>query len=848
MWRVIRSSLRAHILRLVTTSIAVILGVGFTAGTLTLKDGIGATFDSLFDQIGEGIDVVVRGRSQFSGPFIGEQRPDLPAAYVDQVAAVPGVAAAAGVVADRAQFVDPDGQPIGSSFGAPPLGFNWIDDPVLNAWEIFEGRPPESLGEVVMDRGTAREHGFEVGDEVEVIVVGVPRDFELVGTARFGSLDSAAGASTALFETSAMQEMFERGDTFDEIDVAGDGSATQDELASRVAAAVPPDVEVVTGAAVIEETKSAVGEALDSIGTILLVIGFVALFVGSYTIANTFSIIVAQRGRELALLRAVGARRSQVVTAVVTEAVAVGLVGGLLGLLLGIGLAALLQMLLTDLAFGAAGEGVVVTPLTIVLSLAVGVIVTVVSALWPAWRASRVPPVAALRDVAIDRAAFSRIRIGIGVVVTGGAVAMLLVGLFADVDYALQSVGAGVGFTFIGVTILGPALARPAARVLGAPLQLLRGTTGQIARRNAMRNPTRTASTASALMIGVALITLLSVFLASLETEIDTTVGEVFLGDVVIDTGAGFGLTGVSPELTAEVVALPEVGAATGVRFGIAQVAGRAGLVVAIDPTQVDEILDLGVIDGDLAAIGPGGIAVSEEFARDSRLGVGDIVPAQFLTGGIQVLTVAAVYTERDRFGDLLISTEGYDSWFPTSVDSFVYIVGAEGVDPDDVERAVSEVAAAYPNARVQDRAEFIEDQSGFLQPILVLFTALLSFAVVIALFGITNTLALSVLERTREIGLLRAVGMSRSQVRSSVRWESVIISLFGTGLGLVIGVFFARVLIYALADEGFTSFTLPVGRLVLTGIVAAVAGVVTGLWPARRASRIDILEAIGAE
>ncbi len=322
----------------------------------------------------------------------------------------------------------------------------------------------------------------------------------------------------------------------------------------------------------------------------------------------------------------------------------------------------------------------------------------------------------------------------------------------------------------------------------------------------------------------------------------------MFRGDVVVDTGAGFGLTGVSPELAADLRDRPEVGAVTGVRFGIGMVAGRAGVVVAVDPSQVGSILDLGVSAGDLGAIGPTGIAVSDDFATESRLRVGDVVPSQFLQSGVQVLTVAATYGERELLGDLLISTEGYEQWFPTSVDAQVYVTAADGVGIDELERVVTEVAAAYPNARVQDRQEFVESQSSFLQPILVLFTALLGFAVVIALFGITNTLALSVIERTREIGLLRAVGMTRSQVRASVRWESVIISLFGTALGLTIGIFFAWVLILALEEEGFTSFSLPVDQLVATAVVAAVAGVVTGLWPARRAARTDILRAIGSE
>ena len=847
MLRIALKGIRANPLRLAATAVAVVLGVAFMAGTLVLKDGIARTFDRVFAQAGDGIDVVIREQAAFFGPFFDAQRPDLPESTVASVAAVPGVAAAAGVVEDSAQFVDRDGETIGSAFGGRPLALNWIEDERLNPWRLSEGRAPAGPGEVVIDRATARAHDFGVGDTVELIVVGAPQPFQVVGVARFGDLDSAGGATTALFETAAAQAMFAKEGKVDSVEVAAVEGISQDELAGRIRPVVSPSAEVITGEDFLAEQQSAVRDALDSIGTVLLVLALVALFVGSFIIANTFSIIVTQRARELALLRAVGARRSQVLGAVLAEAAVVGAVGGLGGLAVGAGLATLLQGFLNEAAFGASREAPVVTGGTAVTALFTGLVVTVVAALWPAVRASRVPPVAAMRDVAFDRSGSSRRRTLTGSVVSLGGAGLMVAGLFGDSDFGLQMVGAGVFFVFIGVTVLGPVLAGPAARLLGAPIRSARGFIGVLARENAVRNPSRTASTASALMIGVALVTLLFLFIASLRSQITTTIESTFRGDVVVDTGT-FGFGGVSPALTAEVAALPEVAAATGLRIGPAQVAGRGGVVMGVDPVALAQIVDLGVVAGAPSDLVAGRVAISEDVATESGITVGSMVTGTFTATGSQPLQVAMIYRERELVGDFLVDLATYDANFPLRVDLQVWVVAAPGASVTQTRDAVARVAASYPNTRVQDRDEFTASQSAPLDPILVLFTALLGFAIVIALFGITNTLALSVLERTRELGLLRAVGMTRQQVRAAVRWESVIISVFGTLLGLSVGLFFAFVLLRALEDEGFEAFTLPLGSLAGVVVVAVVAGIVTGLWPARRAARVDLLAALASE
>jgi putative ABC transport system permease protein len=863
MWRVTLAGLRANKLRVLTTSIAVILGVGFMAGTLTLRESLSRTVDAVFAQVTEEIDIVVRQPARFSGFWFGEQRPDLPAGTVAAVEAVPGVDAAAGVVSGSAQFLRQDGEPIGSAFGAPPLAQNWLGDTRLNSYVLADGRAPEGPGEVVMDRGTARANDFAVGDEIQVVVGGVARPFDLVGIARFGDLDSQAGATTALFETVTLQAMLGRPDAFSMVVAAGDGSVPDDQLAESVRTnmigAVVGEgvdgmvgVEVITGDELADETESAVRDLLDNLGTVLLVFVVVALFVGSYTIANTFSILVAQRTRELALLRAVGARRGQVLRAVVGEAAAVGAVGGLVGLIGGTALASILAKLINGWVLGTPRGGYVLEPPFAVLSLAIGTLVTVVAALWPAWRASRVPPLAALRDVSIDRASRARWRVVLGIVLTFLGVDALVAGLFLVDENELLLVGVGVLGIFVGITVLGPVLATPAARVLGAPLPRLRGITGTLARANAMRNPTRMASTAAALMIGVALVTLLFVMIASIQGEIEETVGAQFRGDLVLDTASDAAAlmngAGVDPELTAAVAELPEVDAASGLRITLGQVAGRAGGMVGVDHTQAFDIVDLGILEGSPDGLGEAGIALSREFAEGSLLSVGDPVAVTWIETGVQVFTVSMIFEERELYGDAVVGMGSFEANVPGSLDIQVYVTARDGVPLGEVTAAVERAADAYPQVRVQDRQEFIDAQSAPLRPLLLLFTTLLSFAVVIALFGIANTLALSVFERTREIGLLRAVGMTRRQVGATVRWESVLISLFGTFLGVVIGVFFARVLILALADDGFDRFVLPVTWLLLGWVVAAAAGVVTGLWPARRAARLDVLSAIATE
>ncbi|CAN5521705.1 ABC transporter permease [soil metagenome] len=833
-------------LRLVTTSLAVLLGVAFLAGTLVLTDTLCATFDDLFADIYEGTDSHVRSEDAFETDFGETRRAPLDAALLDTVTTVDGVASAAGFVEGYAQLVDADGEPLGGGdFGAPTFGFNWIDDPDLNPFRIEAGEPPTGPGQVALDAGSADESGFGVGDQVTVLTAAGPVEAEVTGVANFGgTVDSPGGASVMLFDTATAQELFAQPGTFGSIDVTAAEGLSEDELATRIAAALPDGVEVLTGVEITAEEQSEIGEALVFIDTFLLVFAVVALLVGAFIIYNTFSIIVAQRSRDLALLRALGASRRQVMASVLGEALVVGLLASGLGLLAGIGVASGLKSLLSGFGIDLPATGLVVAPATVVISILVGVIVSIGSAVFPARRASRISPMAAMRDVAVDTSGRSGRRVVIGLVITALGSASIAAGLIGGDPIP---VGLGAVLVFVGVAVLGPVIAVPVTRVLGAPLPRLRGVACTLARENALRNPNRTSATAAALMIGVGLIGFITVFASSTKTSVESLIGENFIGDLVVDSGSSFGGGGFVPAVADRLAELPEVAAAGGIRFLPAVVNGEEGTAEAVDPA-IAEIFELDVVAGSFADLGPTGIALLDSVAADEGLGLGDTVPVSFPRTGEQAFTVGAIYANDDFAGDYALSTEAAALADPAALDFQVYVSLADGVSLDEARPAVEAVTADYANAEVLDRAGFVASQTEEVDQVLNLVYVLLMLAVIIALLGIANTLALSIFERTRELGLLRAVGMTRSQLRSAVRWESVIIALLGTLLGLAVGLGFSRALVAALGDEGITIYDVPVTQLLVIAVIGALAGVAAAILPARRAARLDVLAAIASE
>ena len=843
-------SLLGHKFRFVATALAVTLGVAFTAGTLVLTDTIRTTFDNLFANVYQGTDAVVRAKAAFEGPpGAGTQRGRVDAALVDTVRRVEGVAAAEGDVGGYARLIGKDGQALGNpATGAPALGLSWTENNALNTFTLVSGAAPSRDDEVVIDRKSARDGDINVGDTTTVLVTGPPQRVRIAGIARFGNADSPGGATIVAFKRAVAQRLIGEPGKYDSVSVLAASGVSQTELARRLSAVLPPGTEALTGAAITAETQSQMADAFQFFNTFMLIFAVIALLVGAFMIFNTFSITVAQRTRENGLLRALGASRRQVLGSVILEALAVGVLASALGIAAGFAVALGLKALLTAVGLDIPTTSLVFTPATAVISVVVGVGITVLAALSPARKAAKVAPIAAMQHGVVGSTGYgSKQRVFVGVAVLGLGLAALLTGLFRDVQQPVALVGAGALLVFFGVSILGRTVSLPLSRAIGAPLPRLRGITGELARENAMRNPKRTAASASALMIGVGVVGLITIFVSSAKASMDAAVDRAFTGDIVVDSGGGtFG--GVDPGLARRVNGLPEVDSAAGLRQGVAQVAGSAVLLQSTDSRTAVELMKVDPISGSPAALGRDSIGVYKDVAEQKGLRLGDQVPVVFKDSGTRSLRLALIYGENRQAGNYLLGTQAYEANFTNRLDSKVLVKRAAGVSPAAALAAVKQVAQAYPGANVLDRAQFKAEQTKFLDQLLRLVYALLGLAILIALLGIANTLALSIFERTRELGLLRAVGMTRSQLRSAIRWESVIIALQGTALGLLIGLFFGWALVTALSDEGISVFRIPYASLAIVVVLAAVAGMAAAVPPSRRAAKLDVLRAVVTE
>ncbi len=849
MLRLTVKSFLAHKVRFLLTAVAVILGVAFMSGTMVLSDTLKRTFDDLFANVFEGTDAFVRSTNVVETSF-GDIRGRIPRSLVEEVAAVPGVEAVSPDVQFYAQLVGRDGKAIGGQ-GPPSLGFNWTESPELNTFDVVSGHAPRADDEIVIDKGSADKGHLSVGDRVTVLTEQAPAKYTVAGIAKFGSADSPGGATVTMFTTDQAVRIAGAGDAVDGISVAAEPGISQQAMRSRIARALPDrGVEVITGKKLTEENQSDIERGLSFFNRALLIFAGVALLVGCFVIFNSFSIVVAQRSREMALLRAIGATGRQVTRSVLGESALVGLVASVIGLGAGIGLAVALKALLAAFGIDLPAAGVVVTAGTIITALVVGTVVTVVSAVFPARRAAKVPPVAMMRDVAVEQPTRLKRRGAIGAGFLAVGVAALLFGLFSEVDDQVAYVGLGALLIFFGVAVLGPVLVRPASRILGAPMARLSGISGQLARENALRSPRRTASTAAALMIGVALVGFITIFAASTKDSIAVALRRAMRADFVVTPKGQDFSAGLSPDLTRRIGALPQVRTAAGIRVGMAEVEGAGKFLLAMDPRKAPDVFDLDVRRGDLADLSPNGIAVSDKVADDRGWRLGSPVKVRTPDGGLRTQRVEAIFGtgQQAGFSDYLISLAAYERYFSRQLDTQIYVRLAPGVSDAAGARAIEPLVKAYPNAELQNQAEFRQAQEAQINQIVNLVYALLGLAVIVALIGIANTLALSIHERTRELGLLRAVGMTRRQLRSSVRWESVIIALFGTALGLAVGIMFGWAVVRALRDQGITQFAIPPVQIVVIVVVAALAGVAAAHFPARRAAKLDVLRAVSSE
>jgi putative ABC transport system permease protein len=847
MFRLTLQTVRARKARFMLTAIAVVLGVAFMAGTLVLTDTINKAYDGIAATKFASTDVVVQSdHTVDASNGQGTERGTVPASVVDTVRRVDGVTAAEGVVDGSARLVGRDGKLVDANMQqATPIGMAWPADPGLNPLHLVAGHAPVTAGEIVIDRASARDAKYAPGDTAGVVTDAGSAEYTVAGVATYGSDDDAGGAGVVAFTPATAASVLGEPGRIDSVRAVGAAGVSQTELAARVRAALAATsqssgVEVITGHAAIADARDAAHEGMSFMSTFLLMFAVVALVVGGFVIFNAFSITVAQRTQETAMLRAIGSSRKQVLRMVVAEAAIVGVVASAIGTVVGIGLAHGLSALLTSFGVELPGGATVVASRSIVVSMVVGTVVTVLAAYLPARRASKVAPVAAMRDVAVDSSGHSRRRAVIGSVLTGLGAALLVAG--ASGDGAAAPVGAGVLAVFAGVVVLGPVVGPRFVRIVGAPVARLRGMTGVLARDNAVRNPKRTAATASALMIGVTLVVLISVFAASVRSSIDANIDTHLRSDWVI---APLQQDGLSPTVARAVDALPETASVTTFRITPATLDGATVQVTGIDPANVAQHLDLGVKAGAVDALGAHGIGVLQRTATKNHWHVGDDVTVNFAETGAQHFTVAMTYDLRDPLGEYTLSQQAFDANVAHVNDQAVFVTDAPGVSQGAARSAIERVLSATPTARLRTPGEFKADIAGQIDKLLNLIYVLLFLAVVIALFGIANTLALSVVERRRELGLLRAVGMHRSQVRASVRWEAVLIALLGTAAGTALGLGFGWALVKAMGAQGIHQLAIPGARLAVVAVVAAVAAVAAAALPARRAARLDALQAI---
>ena len=856
MFRTTLRSLWSHKRRLISTALAVLLGVAFMTGTFVLSGTLDKAFNDLFADSNEGVDTVVRGEALFkSETGAGTLRAKLPISVLDDVSGVEGVEAAQPyVLSFTGAVLTKDGDALGGQ-GPPTIFESWIPDETLNSFDIADGRAPEGPGEIAMNKTAVEDGGYALGDDVTLLTQQGREQFELVGITTYGDAGSQAGVISVEMTVAEVQRI--GGTAEDEIDnvlARSDGSVDDVELTARVGEILEDGATAVTGQAAADELAAEISEGFGFLSQLLLIFAGIALFVGTFIISNTFSILIAQRTRELALLRAIGASRGQVLASVLIEAILIGLVAAAVGLGVGVLLGYGALNGLRALGLELPGESIVVAPDTVVLSLVVGVVVTVGAAIVPAIRATRVPPIAALRDVAIDRSSRSWLRGALGVVLL--AIGFLLAApAFASERERgdLPSIGIGAVFILLAVLAAGPVLAKPLSRLLGGWLPAVRGVSGRLASENANRNPGRTASTSAALAIGITLVGFITIFGASARAAVSTDVERAFTGDFIVQTPNSFGVARISPKLAPELAELDGVAVAAPFGSFEAQATLPDGetsqlFAGAIDPSDFQQVFDARMASGSIDDLTTGTVLVDRRTAEDKGIAVGDEIEVLFPGGSTSTFEVAALSDEPTLLGEWTFFHGDYLELSGEPLDFLIAIGVEDGVDPESVRPTLRTAIDEYPIVALQDRDQYIGSLLNTINQFLVIIYGLLALSVFIALIGIANTLSLSIHERTRELGLLRAVGMSRPQLRSTIRWEAVVVALIGTVLGVILSIGLSWLVVRGLAPYGLGTYSIPWAQLVVVVLIAAGLGVMAALRPAHKASKLNVLEAIATE
>jgi putative ABC transport system permease protein len=841
--------LRQRKLRTSVTVLAVLLGVAFIAGSYVLTDTINKSFDEIFDVAYAGTDVAIS--SSTTGQGDNPSPPPFPERYLDTVRKVDGVEKAAGGIFSVGRFVDEKGDQLSSSF-APEFISSTAPKP-FDTLTYTEGHPPRTADETSLDESTADRENLGIGDTLRIAAEAGVKGYKIVGLQRLGDT-SSGGSSTAQLTLPEAQRLTDKVGELDGISVKAAPGLSAQVLAKRIDRVLPPRLIVETGTQAAARQSQDIKDQLSFFRVILLVFGGVALLVGSFLIFNTFSITVAQRIRELGLLRTLGATRGQILSSMIAEAAIIGLLGAGFGVLAGIGFAAGLNAIFKSFGIDLPNTGMVIEARTIIVSVAVGLIVTLAAALTPALRATRVSPMAALLEAELPEGrGRGKIFTAVAVLLMVGGLGMAAYGLLGSIDdsnAAAGLVGGGAVATLLGVSMFSPRLVRPLASFIGWPLERLRGITGRLARENAVRKPGRTAVTAGALMIGLAVVVFVTVFAAGISASIGNAIDRNFQGDIVLQNVDGF--SPISSGAGREAETVQGVKTVSSLSFTGADYKGKEIRVSAVDPATVSDVLSLDWKQGSpetLSSLAANGAVLDDAWAKNNDIGVGDRITMRTPLEEPETLVVkGTVKDNADLLGNLVVTEDTLRSKFGAREPSMTFIKLDQGADAARVKDEISKkVKAKYATVEALNQQELKDNQEQQIQQLVSFFYVLLALAIVISLLGIVTTLALSIHERTRELGMLRAVGMSRRQVRRLVRYEAVITALIGAILGTILGVIFATLVSRPLADEGF-ELSYPIGTLLILLILAALAGVFAAIWPARRAAKLDVLRALAYE
>jgi putative ABC transport system permease protein len=835
-------------LRSVLTAFAIVLGVAMISGSFVLTDTLGKTIDGVYEESYKEADAVISSKHAIKTQDGDKEKPPFSADVLSEVQGLPGVRTAAGELSDTTTLVDHKGKPIGKADTGTGVGVDAATGTSLSPLSLAAGEWPRGSGQIAIDKSTAEDEQFKVGDRIGAFADGPVRKYEITGLVRFGELDSLAGATIAVFDMPTAGTLFDKQGKLDQILVGAKPGISEAELVRQIDPLLTETTEVKTAAAQAESESQDSQDGMGIFRMILLAFGGIALFVGSFVIANTLSITVAQRMRELATLRTLGASRKQVLSSVVLESVVVGAIASVFGLFAGLGIAKGLYALLAATGLDIPQETLVLAPRTVLVSIGVGTLIALLASLRPAIRATRIAPIAAVREGAVMPASrFARYALPVSLVVSVVAIALFSYGSFAsglDTKVRLISLAGGVLLLFVGVAMVAQRVVRPLASILGMPGARIGGSAGKLARQNAMRNPARTASTAAAIMIGLSLITFVAVLGQGLRSSFTSAVDELFVADYNVSGGDN----PLSSKAAPAIAKAPGVEAVSEIREGEAKIGSKSIGVTGVD-ANLTKVVNMKWSSGSgsvPAQLGTDGAFVKKPYAEDHSLKIGSPVTVKTPTGKVLRLHVDGVFDEPkggSPFGEVSISTAAFDRAFADHDNAFT-LLNVTGEPNDEATAALEQSVAAFPTAEVQTRDEFKDSQLSEMKMMLNMLYALLGLSVLVSLFGVVNTLVLSVFERTRELGMLRAIGMTRRQVRRMIRHESIVTALIGAALGIGVGIFLAALATKALSDYGMV-FSVPVGALTAFVVVAIAAGMLAAILPARRASRLNVLKAL---